>query len=155
MNAIVRKAAVADIEFIHEIIKPYTIEGIVLERSIEEITQELNNFFVAENDKGEIVGVVSHHEYGKELKEIRSLVVKKKYSRKGIGRALISTLIERLLKDFPEAKIFALSYYPEFFKQFNFIEIQKDSLPEKIWKDCQNCKDKENCGETALVLSKS
>ncbi|PKL17488.1 MAG: GNAT family N-acetyltransferase, partial [Spirochaetae bacterium HGW-Spirochaetae-5] len=29
--------------------------------------------------------------------------------------------------------------------------VPKDDFPEKIWKDCDNCKDKDKCGETALI----
>ncbi|MCP4763912.1 MAG: GNAT family N-acetyltransferase [archaeon] len=153
MNIFVRKAASTDINDIYKILKPYADDGIILERSKKDIDDALNYFFVAE-DNNKVIGTVSYHDYGNNLKEVRSLAVEDNSSRKGAGSALLKALIESLHKDFPEVKIFVLSYYPEFFKKLNFIEIPKDNLPEKIWKDCQNCQNRDNCGETALILSK-
>lgn len=151
MKILIRKAVVEDAKTIFDILNPYTREGIILKLTINEIIDRINNFFVAV-DNNETFGVVSFYDYGKELKEIRSLAVKKRSYKKGVGRSLVQTLVNELNKEFPEAKIFVLSYTPEFFKKLNFLEIHKDSLPEKIWKDCRNCKNRDNCGETALLL---
>ena len=152
MNTSVRNAAPDDVDTIFNILKPYTEEGIVLALSNNEISNRIDNFLVAQYSK-EIIGVVSFYDYGKNLKEIRSLAVKKDFFKKGIGRILVETLVKRLLNNFPGAKIFVLSYYPDFFKKLGFQIIEREELPEKIWKDCQNCKNKDNCGETALILS--
>ncbi len=154
MNATVRKATLDDVDAIFNILKPYTDEGIVLALTNDEIFNRIDNFLVAQYDKKRI-GVVSFYDYGNKLKEIRSLAVRKDFFKKGIGRNLVEALIKRLLDDFPDAKIFVLSYYPDFFKKLGFQEIQREELPEKIWKDCQNCKNKDNCGETALILSRT
>ena len=152
MKATIRKATINDVQSISSVLKPYTEEGIVLALTNDEIVKRIDNFLVAQYNN-EVVGVVSFYDYGIKLKEIRSLAVKKEFFKRGIGRDLVEKLVNGLTREFPDAKIFVLSYYPDFFKKLDFYEIDREELPEKIWKDCQNCKDRDNCGETALVLS--
>ena len=154
MKLLIRKAAVSDIDAISSVLNPYSRNGIILERSREELRENIGRIFIAEI-KRSIVGVISYYIYSNRLIEIRSLAVIEDYYKKGIGSGLLKTLLDSLSNEFPNAKIFALTYNPDFFKQFSFIEVEKDSLPEKIWKDCQNCLDKEECGESALIFSKS
>jgi len=147
----VQKAKKSDTEAIYTLLKPFWQRGLILERPIEDIVHSLTSFFIATCDNA-MSGVISFHNYGKHLKEIRSLVVSDDYSRLGIGSHLVRFLIKRLRLD-GNPKIFVLSYSPVFFEKNSFIRVDKETLPEKIWKDCSNCKDQEQCGETALVYT--
>ncbi|MCU0820909.1 MAG: GNAT family N-acetyltransferase [Spirochaetes bacterium] len=153
MKANIRKAVTSDIKLIHKLLKPYATEGLILERKVDDIAEELDKFFVAENKSG-LIGVISYYDYGRALKEVRSLAVKRQFFRKKLGSLLLKTLVESLLEHYPETKIFTLSYSPKFFQKNGFVAVDKKTLPEKIWKDCRYCKDYDKCGETALVLSK-
>jgi amino-acid N-acetyltransferase len=152
MEFTVRYALLGDIEQIHKLIKFYADKGLILDRDRNDIAQSLEMFLVAEK-KNEIFGVISFHDYGKRLKEIRSLAVDNKCEKNGIGSTLLKKIIDILKNRYPESKIFVLTYSPLFFKKYGFIEVDRDSLPEKIWKDCKNCREKDNCGETALIFS--
>jgi amino-acid N-acetyltransferase len=152
MKLNISKAVFSEIDDIYSILKPYSDDGVILERTREDIEKNIDKFFIAKI-KNNIAGVISYYNYSDELMEIRSLAVKKEYFKKGIGAALLKTLVKILLMDFNNVKIFALSYHPQFFKKSGFIEVLKDSLPEKIWKDCKNCSHRFDCGETALLYS--
>ncbi len=147
-NAVIRSATSADIDTIHDIIASYSSEGILLSRSLDEISSNLENFFVAEIVHA-TVGVITHFDYGDHLKEVRSLAVNKRYLRRGIGSALLLALIEKL-KAANTPRIFVLTYTPAFFEKNGFTVINMDTLPEKIWKDCMFCNRQDNCNETAL-----
>lgn len=151
---IVRNADLSDIDKIHDIIMYYAQKELILYRSIDDITSSLDSFIVASSN-GDIAGIISFHDYGINLKEIRSLAVHREYLKKGIGSILVSNMIEKLRVGNRQAKIFVLTYSPEFFIKNNFGIVPKDTLPEKIWKDCQNCSHKDDCGESALVYSNS
>lgn len=153
MKINVRCAEIDDINNIYEILNYYAEQDEILERTKDDITASLDKFIVALSGK-KIIGLVSYYDYGINLKEIRSLAVKNDYRLKGVGVALLNKIVKKLLDLFPEAKIFALSYHPDFFKKSGFIEISREMLPEKIWKDCKNCKHRENCTETALIYFK-
>lgn len=153
MKINIRQAVSSDVKKIYKLLKPYADEGLILERKADDIARELDKFLVAEKKDG-IAGVVSYYNYGNYLIEIRSLAVKKEFCRRGAGTSLLKFLIDSILIQFPGAKIFTLSYSPEFFQKNGFRPVDKETFPEKIWKDCRHCKDYDKCGETALVLSK-
>lgn len=147
----IRQAELRDAQAIADLLKPYAEEGIILARSAEEIAQSITTFLIIE-ENSELLASVAYHDYGNGLKEIRSLAVKKSLKGKGLGTILVKELTKRLSEDKSTTKIFSLTYSPEFFKKCGFVETSKESFPEKIWKDCQYCKDQDICGETALIF---
>jgi len=149
MKPVIRSAEEKDIESIHKLIMHYAAKGVILERTIDDIKNNLGSFLVAELD-GKITGTVTHYDYGENLKEVRSLAVTESSQGQGVGRELLRELI-RSIKTKSDAKIFTLTYKPGFFSRNGFAVVPKNEFPEKIWKDCLNCKDRDNCGETALV----
>ena len=150
MHVTIRKAIDADVDSIFNILRPYAREGLILDRSHGEIRRSIANFYVAENN-GKIHGVVSYYDYGERLKEVRSLAVPRESCGMDVGSALVRHLIEAVQESRPKAKVFVLTYSPGFFKKLGFSEVPRESLPEKIWKDCDHCVNRECCGETALV----
>jgi amino-acid N-acetyltransferase len=149
MPVTVRPASISDINDILILLRPFAKEGLILKRTREDITRELRAFLVAESG-GAVVGTVSYHNYGPRLKEIRSLAVRKEFSGSGIGTSLVRHLIAILNPVGSHTKVFVLTYSPDFFRTLGFIEVPKETLPEKIWKDCDHCSHREDCGETAL-----
>ncbi|TAL38831.1 MAG: GNAT family N-acetyltransferase [Spirochaetes bacterium] len=149
MPVTVRPASPSDINDILVLLRPYAKEGLILKRTREEIAREIRTFLVAESG-GAIAGTISYHNYGPRLKEIRSLAVRKELSGGGIGSSLVRHLNERLEAGGVHIKVFVLTYSPDFFRKLGFVEVPKESLPEKIWKDCDHCSHREECGETAL-----
>jgi amino-acid N-acetyltransferase len=150
MSVKIDKALPADIDPIYHIIKSYSDDDVVLERSREEISASLETFLVA-REGNKIEGVISYYDYGPDLKEVRSLCVSKENLRKGTGSLLLKNLIDEILRQNSRTKIFVLTYNPLFFMKNRFVEVEKNSLPEKIWKDCDSCKNRENCREIAMI----
>jgi amino-acid N-acetyltransferase len=148
----VRRAVIDDIPHILLLMQPFVQRGIVLHRSEDEIESEIDSFFTAyENEV--MVGVVSYHDYDNNLFEIRSLVVKEDHFKSGVGSSLVEHAIHVLRQKHTSCRIFALTYVPEFFIKLNFEQLDKSLLPEKIWKDCNNCPSKYHCTETALIYN--
>jgi amino-acid N-acetyltransferase len=147
---VVKRALAENVNDIYAILNPYVQDKIILERSHTEILDNINEFFIALKDNT-IVGTISNHNYGNNLYEVRSLAVNKKNKKHGIGKLLVNEMINFIKTETSNCKIFTLTYVPDFFKKLNFQVVDKDTLPEKIWKDCLNCPEKDNCGETALV----
>ena len=152
MTYTVRAAVTSDAESIHKIIKHYADIGVILERSVEDIKSNISNFIVAAMDD-RIVGSITYYDYEKNLIEVRSLAVEESFHGSGIGRELLLKLINQIESE-KDAKIFTLTYRPDFFEKNGFVVASKENFPEKIWKDCDKCRDRENCGETALVYER-
>ena len=65
-----RKAILPDVERIHAIIRPYAEIGTLLPRTIAELSENVRDFVVAE-DNGKVTGCGALHLYGMHLAEIR------------------------------------------------------------------------------------
>ena len=152
MNLSIAPLLKEDLDSAYDLINFYADQGIVLPRSKKNILKEIENFLVARINN-QFVGIISFYDYGPNLKEIRSLVVKKNFSNQNIGSSLLINLVNKIIKKNLEQipKIFVLTFSPKFFEKNGFCKVEKSYFPEKIWKDCQKCKNKDDCGETALI----
>src|SRR3989338_11070864 len=114
----IRKALIKDAKEIISLINFYAERVEMLYRSINELYENIRDFIVYEID-GEIVGVSSLHIDWEALAEIRSLAVKEKNSKKGIGSSMVRECI-RGAKELSVEKGFTLTYVPDFFKKLGF-----------------------------------
>jgi amino-acid N-acetyltransferase len=153
----IRPSEFEDAEAIFNLIKQFPEE--VLPRSLSDIVQNIDRFLVCEVN-GKVVGTVSWQilpEIGAPRTpslEIKSLAVSVDFSRKGIGRALVQGVIERMTKLHP-AEIVALTFHPQFFEKLGFREVQKEKLMHKLYTGCINCTKYDSpftCPEIAVVL---
>ncbi|GAB5046320.1 N-acetyltransferase [Thermodesulfovibrio sp. TK110] len=145
----VRKALVSDIKSIHRLINEFAKKGEMLPRSLNELYENIRDFFIAE-ENNEIKGVCALHILWEDLAEIRSLAVKKDSQKKGIGSLLVKKCLNEA-KKLKVKKVFVLTYIPEFFKKIGFKELDKSKLPQKIWGDCIRCPKFPECDEVALI----
>lgn len=145
----IRKARIEDIKKIQGLINSFAAEDLMLPRSLNELYENLRDFWVAEENK-KIVGCCALHVSWEDLVEIKSLAVAKNKQKKGYGAAMLSACFNEA-KNLGAKKVFALTYKPEFFKKFGFRKIKHDSLPHKIWAECINCCKFPDCDEVALI----
>lgn len=147
---IIRKAVIHDVDPIFDLIDSYAKDDLLLPRTHLSLYENIQCIRVVEND-GQIVGAGSLHVLGKDLAEVRSLVVAGKAKGLGIGRKLVYNLIEEADKLGVE-NVFSMTYQVDFFKKCGFKIVNKEDLPQKIWKDCMNCPKFLNCDETAMLI---
>jgi amino-acid N-acetyltransferase len=150
MKRVFRKALASDVESIQFLINEYAKRGLLLPRSLNSVFEHLRDFWVCEEDK-KIVGVCALSIAWDNLAEIRSLAVKESKIGQGIGSELVKRCIEEA-KELGIRKVFTLTYQVNFFKKLGFRIIEKEQLPQKIWKDCINCVKFPNCDETAMEI---
>lgn len=152
-NYIVRMAEEKDVAQIQKLLEIYAREQIILPRTAEDITENLERFIVADLN-GEIKGCVAIRDFGNDLLEVRSLAVQPDSFGKGIGRQLINKLISVLEQERRSFRLFALTYKTDFFIKLGFQRVSMDMFPEKIWSDCVKCPKKEHCDEEAVLLER-
>lgn len=150
---IIRPATGDDVDAIFGLLEIYTANGIVLKRSKENINSYLANFIVAQSN-GVICGCCAARDFGHDLLEVRSLVVSPDFQGMGIGKKLVSFIIDRLERERASWRLFTLTLQVDFFKSLGFTEVEKEIFPEKIWSDCSKCPKYHCCDETALVMEK-
>lgn len=147
----IRKAKISDIKQIQHLINCFAKENLMLARSLNELYENLRDFFVFE-DKNIVAGCCALHISWEDLAEIKSLAVDKRYRKKGAGRSLVSSCIQEA-RELGAKKVFALTYVPDFFKKIGFKKISHEKLPHKIWAECINCPKFPDCQETALIMN--
>lgn len=149
----IRKAMPADVASIKTLVDDYASRGEMLSRSLSELYEHVQSFFVAvKQDK--VIGCCALYVTWLNLAEVKSLAVAKKQRGKGVGSALVDEALAEARK-LGIKKVFTLTTKPDFFKKINFKTIKKDKLPHKIWGECIRCTKYENCDETALVFKMS
>jgi amino-acid N-acetyltransferase len=145
----IRKAKIADIKQIQNLINCFAKRDLMLPRSLNELYENIRDFWVIE-DKNRIVGCCALHISWENLAEIKSLAVEKKLHGQGLGRELVSACLNEA-KALGARKIFVLTFKPMFFKKFGFKKIKNSELPHKIWAECINCCKFPDCQEVALL----
>lgn len=148
----IRKARVSDVKEIHRLITLSSRKGEMLPRSLMDLYGNLRDFVVfLDDDEGAVVGLCALHIFWENLAEVRSLYVADEYRHRGIGTKLVETCIsEAIILDL--MRIFTLTYQADFFRSLEFGEVDKTTLPEKIWSDCFKCpKYPDYCDEIAMI----
>jgi len=147
----IRKAQIKDIKQMQSLINAFAKKDLMLPRSLNEIYENLRDFWVWEEGK-KVVGCAALHISWDDLAEIKSVAVTRNKQRKGVGRKLVRVCIEEA-RDIGAKRIFVLTYKTDFFKELGFKKIKNSSLPHKIWAECINCCKFPNCQEVAMVRS--
>jgi amino-acid N-acetyltransferase len=146
----IRKARMSDVKGIQQLIAEYARKGDMLPRSLADIYENLRDYFVFEEDGGDLAGSAAIHIMWEDLAEVRSLAVRDGKMRRGIGTQLVESCISEAIM-LGIDRVFALTYKPEFFEKLGFHVVDKAELPQKIWTDCLKCSKFPDCDEVALV----
>ncbi|MFH1782476.1 MAG: N-acetyltransferase [Candidatus Omnitrophota bacterium] len=145
----IRKSTLKDVKNIVELINYYAKKDLMLPRSLNEIYENIRDFFVYE-EGGVILGCCALHVTWDDLAEVKSLAVSENAKKKKIGSSLVKATFEDA-KSLGVKRVFALTYVPDFFEKFGFKKVEHAELPHKIWSECIKCVKFPDCQETALV----
>ena len=148
-----RKARIGDVKTIHRMINASAGNGEMLPRSLMDIYGNLRDFFICQDEKSEeILGICAMSIVWENLAEIRSLYVDERHRKEGIGRNLVDACVSEAIT-LELFRIFTLTYKHEFFRKLGFQDVDRSTLPEKIWSDCVRCsKYPDFCDEVAMIL---
>ena len=144
-----RKAVLADVPALLDIINGYARRALLLSRSEASLRERLADFTVAEVD-GRVVGCVALTELGPGLAEVRSLAVREEFGGRGIGHALVEAVVaEASARGFHE--VLSLTRRTSFFAALGFEATRRERFLDKLMVDCQTCPMNLCCDETAMV----
>jgi amino-acid N-acetyltransferase len=148
-----KKARIDDVKTIHRLINSSAGKGEMLPRSLMDIYNSLRDFFVYyDEDESSVAGICAMNIIWENLAEIRSLYVDENHRGKGIGKELVEACISEAIT-LGLFKIFTLTYKRDLFAKLAFKEVDRATLPEKIWSDCLRCsKYPDYCDEVAMIM---
>ena len=113
-----RPAVPADVRAIHDLVEPYATERILLAKEWVGYYEAVQEFVVAV-DGDEVIGCGALHVMWSDLAEIRTLAVSPSRRRHGVGRALMTALLDRA-RAFELRRVFCLTFEVDFFASHGF-----------------------------------
>jgi amino-acid N-acetyltransferase len=149
-----------DVPAMHRLITHHAEFNRMLFRSHADLYEHLRDFFVAlEPDEAGrqagadvgVVGCAALELVWRDLAEIKSLAVDDRMRGRGIGKKLVAATLEEGRR-LGLQRIFALTRERRFFENLAFREVERQTLPHKVWTDCVHCPLQENCDEIAMVI---
>lgn len=146
-----RRADITDAPAIYALIAHFAGLGLLLPCAEEEICRNISHFLV-HKIKGRVVSCIALESYGSDFAEIRSLAVDPKIHGRGMGADLLEfALAEARRREI--ARVFAVTHAPDFFLSRGFAAVSRQSLTEKIERDCRTCSKRRSCKLVAVVAT--
>lgn len=148
------KAKLSDIPAMQELVVSEVKDGIILNRSEDEVATNIRSYVLAKDSEKDdkLVGYAALHIHSTRLAEIRSFIVDVAYRGQKIGQSLVKFTLGEAKELGVEEDVLVLTYLPGYFEKLGFSEINKELIPEhKIWADCIKCIHFPVCNEIALV----
>ncbi len=150
----VRHATSEDVPRIFENIRHWAGEGRMLVRPMQNIFENLRDFFVAEIDEGDgpvFAGNGAIHILWGDIAEVRGLAVAPGVRSRGVGRRLVEAC-EGEARRVGIPVLFAWTYEVGFFEACGFELIDKTrDLHPRVWSECLRCPLYEGCNENGVV----
>ena len=150
MSVVLRAASAPDADAIHSLIAGNLEVGHLLPRSLEDVTEHLSRFFVAEED-GTVVACAELARLSPSVAEVRSLVVTESLRGQKIGTRLVTHLAASGAAA-GYATLCAFTHDPSHFVRLGFTIVPHIWMPEKIAHDCTGCALFRRCGQYAVRL---
>jgi amino-acid N-acetyltransferase len=130
-NVTVRRAARTDADEIADLVGPYSAQGLMLPRTVEQIAACIDNYVVAVDDAGHVLACAALDEYSPSLAEVSSVAVAESQHGRGLGTQVVLG-VERLARARDIDELFALSLTDNFFLAMSYAPTTISRYPEKL-----------------------
>ena len=147
----VEKAKISDVPQMHKLINHFAGRGEMLARPLSELYENIRDFFVVRKGRS-VIGCAALHVMWSDLAEVKSVAVAEEQQRLGIGDRLVDVCLNEA-RELGIGTVFCFTNKPGFFQQAGFGEVDKMTLPHKVWTECLRCPKFPNCDETAMTLT--
>ncbi len=146
----IRPAQPADAEPISRLNNQFADEMLMLRRTPEMVELAIDDFVVAEDAHGRVVGCGALKEYSPSIAEVAAIAVAREAHGRGLGRAIVRAVEELAMKR-DIFDVFALTLQPDFFEAIGYVRVDRSRFPEKIRRDCLSCARRFACNETCFA----
>jgi amino-acid N-acetyltransferase len=126
----VRKARPADVPAIAELVHGYADEHVMLPRTPEDVMLALDDYVVAVDGRGRVLGCGALREYSPSVAEVASIAVAREAQGQGVGRSVVAR-VEELARVRGYADVFLVTVTPGFFESLGYVRVGRASYPEK------------------------
>lgn len=131
MTLTIRPALPADVRGINRLVEPMTHTGILLGKDLVSYYEAVQEFLVAVDEEGMVVGCGALHVMWEDLAEVRTLAVSDAQRGTGLGHRLLDALLDRALQ-LGLSRVFCLTFEVEFFTRHGF-EVMADVVDPEVY----------------------
>ncbi|MCX6502838.1 MAG: amino-acid N-acetyltransferase [Microbacterium sp.] len=128
----VRHARAADVRSIHRMLEPYVQRRILLGKDIVVLYEAVQQFVVAEDASGRLIGCGALHVMWEDLGEVRTLIVADDWLHHGVGRAIVEAL-EADARALGLSRLFCLTFEVDFFTRRGFQPIGEHVVDPDVY----------------------
>jgi amino-acid N-acetyltransferase len=132
MSFTVRPARTADVRAIQELLEPFVRRRILLGKDLVVLFEAVQEFLVAEDADGAIIGCGALHVIWEDIGEVRTLIVDDGWLHHGVGRALVEGLEERAAR-LGLSRLFCLTFEVDFFTRRGFAPIGEQVVDPDVY----------------------
>jgi len=129
----IRPARTQDVRTIRELIDTYSPDRRLLSKATVTLYEDVTDFFVADDD-GMVVGCGAVHVMWEDLAEVRTVAVLPHLTGRGIGSAILLSLIERA-KDLGVTRVFCLTFETAFFARHGFQQFEERGVETRVYEE--------------------
>jgi amino-acid N-acetyltransferase len=119
----IRRARTGDVRALRRLLDSYVRDGILLDKAMVTLYEDIQEFWVAERDEdANVVACGALHVMWEDLAEVRTLAVDTSLRGKGVGHQLLAKLLQTA-RWLGVRRIFCLTFEVDFFAKHGFVQI--------------------------------
>jgi amino-acid N-acetyltransferase len=128
----VRPALPRDVREIRDLVAPYAQERILLAKELVGYYESVQEFVVAQDETGVLIGCGALHVMWADLAEVRTLAVHPAWRGRGVGHALLDSLVDRA-QGLGLRRVFCLTFEVPFFQAHGFRAIAGTPVDTEVY----------------------
>ena len=128
----VRPARTGDVRGIQALLEPWVQRRVLLGKDLVVLFESVQQFTVAEDADGNLIGCGALHVMWDDLGEIRTLIVADEWLHHGVGRAIVDRLEENA-RALGLRRLFCLTFEVEFFSARGFEVIGEQVVAPDVY----------------------
>ncbi|MGN6760951.1 MAG: amino-acid N-acetyltransferase [Leifsonia sp.] len=128
----IRRARTDDVQGIQELVGPLVQRRILLGKETVTFYEAVQEFRVAEDAEGRLIGCGALHVMWKDLGEVRTLAVSEDWLGRGVGHALLARL-EEDARELGLDRLFCLTFEVGFFARNGFEDMGAEAVDPQLY----------------------
>jgi len=120
------------VPYIQELVEPLVQQRILLGKDAVVFYEAIQEFRIAEDASGEVIGCGALHVMWQDLGEVRTLAVVPEWLHRGVGHALLEDL-EVEARALGLSRLFCLTFEVEFFSKHDFSPMTEEPYDASVY----------------------
>jgi len=132
MQYTIRRAQTGDVRAIRALLDANVTSGRLLDKPTVTLYEDIQEFWVACDAQGEVIGCGALHVLWEDLAEIRTIAVSVAHQGRGAGHEVVAALLATA-RQLGVERVFVLTFEVEFFRRHGFVVFLSDAATPEIY----------------------